>query len=241
MEELRCGAVVPERVANTWRELWFPWVPVWRVSRVWQRDGGARKGLGVSLSQDDRAGSPGRPRWTEFELQRGELHKGFYWRAGEPAGLLTGCSALGSHQSLLSLLSWVEDSLSAPGSSQWARHGPLAFSLVNLWLLLAGFWLTACGSRDSLLTQMVKSLPAMWETLVWSLGQEDPLEKEIAAHSSILAWKTPWMEEPGGLPSMGLQRVGHDWTTSPFHLSVRLASFPTYGCVFLFLEWLAGF
>jgi len=88
---------------------------------------------------------------------------------------------------------------------------------------------------------MVKSLPAVWETLVSSLGQEDPLEKEIAAHSSILAWKTPWMEEPSGLLSMVLQGVGHDRTTSPFHLSVGLAFFLTYGCVFLFLEWLAAF
>ena len=55
-----------------------------------------------------------------------------------------------------------------------------------------------------------KHLPAMWETWVRSLGQEDPLEKKMATHSSILAWRTPWMEEPGGLQSTGLQRVGHD-------------------------------
>ena len=55
---------------------------------------------------------------------------------------------------------------------------------------------------------MVKSLPAMQETQVQSLGQEDLLEKEMATHSSILAWKIPWMEEPGGLQSMGWQRVG---------------------------------
>ena len=54
----------------------------------------------------------------------------------------------------------------------------------------------------------------MWETQVQSLGQEDLLEKEMATHSSILAWKIPWTEEPGGLQSMGLQRVGHDWATS---------------------------
>ena len=53
--------------------------------------------------------------------------------------------------------------------------------------------------------QMVKSLPAMWETWVLSLGQEDPLEKEMATHSSILAWKIPWTEEPDKLLSMGLQ------------------------------------
>ena len=62
----------------------------------------------------------------------------------------------------------------------------------------------------SLVAQMVKRLPAMWETQVRSLGGEDPLEKEMAAHSSILAWKIPWMVEPGRLQSMGLQRVGHD-------------------------------
>ena len=57
---------------------------------------------------------------------------------------------------------------------------------------------------------MVKILPAMWETRVRSLGQEDPLEKEMAAHSSILTWRIPWTEEPGGLQSVGSQRVGHD-------------------------------
>ena len=57
---------------------------------------------------------------------------------------------------------------------------------------------------------MVKHLPVMRETWVRSLGREDPLEKEMAAQSSILAWKIPWTEEPGRLQSMGLQRVGHD-------------------------------
>jgi len=56
---------------------------------------------------------------------------------------------------------------------------------------------------------MVKNLPAMQETRVQSLGWEDPLEKEVATHSSILAWKIPWTEEPCGLQSMGLQRAGH--------------------------------
>ena len=62
----------------------------------------------------------------------------------------------------------------------------------------------------SLVAQMVKCLPAMWETWVRSLGREDPLEKEMATHSSTLAWKIPWMEEPSRLQSMGLQRVRHD-------------------------------
>ena len=62
----------------------------------------------------------------------------------------------------------------------------------------------------TLVAQMVKRLPAMRETWVRFLGREDPLEKEMATHSSILAWRIPWMEEPGGLQSMGSQRVGHD-------------------------------
>ena len=57
---------------------------------------------------------------------------------------------------------------------------------------------------------MVKRLPTMRETWVLSRGWEDLLEKEMAAHSSILAWKIPWMEKPGRLQSMGSQRVGHD-------------------------------
>ena len=64
--------------------------------------------------------------------------------------------------------------------------------------------------------QMVKSLPAMWENWVRSLGQEDPLEKGMATHSNILAWKIPWMEEPRGLQSMRLQRVRPDWVTNTF-------------------------
>ena len=60
------------------------------------------------------------------------------------------------------------------------------------------------------MAQTVKRLPAMRETQVQSLGQEDPLEKGMATHYSILAWRVPWMEEPGGLQSTGSQRVGQD-------------------------------
>ena len=60
------------------------------------------------------------------------------------------------------------------------------------------------------MAQAVKNLPAMKETWVQFLGQEDILEKEMATHSSILAWRIPWTKEPGGLPSMGSHRVGHD-------------------------------
>ena len=62
----------------------------------------------------------------------------------------------------------------------------------------------------SQVAQKVKNLPAMWETRVQSLGWEDSLEKDMATHSNILAWTIPWMEEPGGLQSVGSQRVGHD-------------------------------
>ena len=63
---------------------------------------------------------------------------------------------------------------------------------------------------SSLVAQTVKRLSTMWETQVRSLGWEDPLEKEMAIHSSTIVWKIPWTEEPGRLQSMGSQRVGHD-------------------------------
>ena len=74
---------------------------------------------------------------------------------------------------------------------------------------------------------MVKHLPAMQETRVQSLGWEDPLEKEMATHSSILAQKIPWMEEPGGLQSMGSQRVGHDCATS-LHFTSPITESPCF-------------
>ena len=60
------------------------------------------------------------------------------------------------------------------------------------------------------MAQMVKNLLAMQETWIWSLGGEDPLEKGIATHSSILPWRIPWTEEPGGLQSIELQKAGHN-------------------------------
>ena len=72
------------------------------------------------------------------------------------------------------------------------------------WEFIAALFKTA-----SLVVQRLKRLPAMWENWVRSLGQEDPLEKEMATHSSILAWRIPGLGEPG-LPSMGSHRVGHD-------------------------------
>ena len=68
----------------------------------------------------------------------------------------------------------------------------------------------------SLVVQTVKNLPAVWKTRVQSLGREDPLQKGMATHSSILAWKIPCTEEPGQLQSMGLQRTGSDWATNTY-------------------------
>ena len=106
-------------------------------------------------------------------------------------------------------------SLSSRGSSdpslalgEWAHHrGYLGHE--DLFLYSSSVY-----SRASLVTQKVKRLPAMRETWVRFLGQEDLLEKEMAIHSSTLAWKIPWTEEPDRPQSMGLQRVGHDWATS---------------------------
>jgi len=72
------------------------------------------------------------------------------------------------------------------------------------------YFISPMAQMASLVAQMVKNPPAMQETWIWTLGWEDPLEKEMATHSSIPAWRIPWTEEPGGLQSMGLQRVGHD-------------------------------
>ena len=82
------------------------------------------------------------------------------------------------------------------------------FSSYLFWVLFLFYFLA------SLVAQRVKRLPAMQETWVRSLGQEDPLGKEMATHSSTLAWKIPWTEKPGRLRSMGSQRVGHNWATS---------------------------
>ena len=112
-------------------------------------------------------------------------------------------------------------------ASLWIRKNPpLIYCCVSLnsfcsetsrtWASLGpetrhhGFWPV---SRGFLVAQMAKHLSAMLETPVQSLGQEDPLEKKMATHSSTLAWKVPWTKEPCRLQSMGLQRVRHDWVT----------------------------
>ena len=104
----------------------------------------------------------------------------------------------------------------------------LGFKLRPLWLIcflslcylycfllhfkyLEHLWWGSQNHGASLVAQTVKNLPAVQETWFRSPGQEDPLEKGMATHSSILAWRIPWTKGPSGLQSMGLQRVGHDW------------------------------
>ena len=94
------------------------------------------------------------------------------------------------------------------------------------------------------MAQSVKNLPAMQETWVLSLGQEEPPEKERATHSSILAWRIPWTEEPGGLQSMGVARVEHDLVTKPppppkyirFFHKVMTSKVLLFICFYFFLE-----
>ena len=78
---------------------------------------------------------------------------------------------------------------------------------------MATFHTSHSTFRASLVAQRVKNLPALWRNQIRSLGWEEPLEKELATHSSILAWEIPWTEEPGELQSIGSQRTGHDLAT----------------------------
>ena len=92
-----------------------------------------------------------------------------------------------------------------------------------------------CWVWTTLVAQIVKSLPAVLEAQVWSLGWEDSLEKEMETHSSILVWKIPWTEEPGRLQFMGSQRVRHDWVTSLHFINVGCID--TYNCYVFLLDW----
>ena len=103
--------------------------------------------------------------------------------------------------------------------------------------------MSPASSGTSLVAQTVTRLPTVRETWVWSLGQEDPLEKEMATHSRTLAWKIPWTEKRSRLQSMGSQRVGHDWVTSFHFLSTvppakSWSSYCWYGHFSLF-SWCA--
>ena len=112
-----------------------------------------------------------------------------------------------THSSILTWrIPWIIQSMGSKRVGQdWATSTfTFAFFHLQKMLLKGPFW-------ASLVAQRLKHLPAVQETRVWSLGQEDPLEDEMATHSSILAWRIPWTEELGRLQSMWSQRVGHDW------------------------------
>ena len=138
------------------------------------------------------------------------------------------CSPLGSSvhrilqaRILQAILEWAAIPFSR-GSSwprNWTCISCIAGRFFTIWATredLIFFFCGGGGEDASLVAQMVRNLPAMQETWVWSLGQEDPLEKGMATHTNILAWKTPWTEEPGGLKCRRSQRVGHDWETNTF-------------------------
>ena len=112
-------------------------------------------------------------------------------------------------------LEWV--AISFLRGSSWPKDSTCY--LLGVLYLQAG----SLPLRASLVAQMVKHLPTIRETWVQSLGREVPLEKKMAIHSSILACKIPWTEEPGRLQSVGSQRVGHDWATSLHFTSLPLA------------------
>ena len=107
------------------------------------------------------------------------------------------------------------------------------FFSVPLFLIFVYFYIGA-----SFIAQSVKNLPAMKETQVWFLGQEDPLEKERATHSGILAWEIPWTEEPGGLQSMGSRSVRHDWNNFTHSTCASMDCVPRYGFWALKLDFL---
>ena len=100
--------------------------------------------------------------------------------------------------------------------------GASAWASVLLMNNQGWFSLGLTGLILPLVAQIVKNLPAVWETQVWSTGQEDLLEKEMSTHSSISAWIIPWIEEPGRLQSMGRQSVRHSWVTNTFTLPIPL-------------------
>ena len=149
----------------------------------------------------------------------------------------------GNHWSFCSLHSFVSSRMSCScnhivcGPSDWL----FLLSRMHLGFLhIFLFW-------TSLVVQKVKHLPIMQETWVQSPGRKDLLEKEMATHSSILAWKIPWTEDPGRLQSMGSQRVGHDWATSlhvflwpdsSFHFSTGKQSMSGYTTVYLSIHHL---
>ena len=105
----------------------------------------------------------------------------------------------------------LPETISGLQSLKYLLSGPSWKKFANLWLKTEAYF------GASLVAQTVKNLPAMLETWVQALGQEDPLEKGMATHSSILAWRSPWTEEPGGLKSMDAQRIRQNCVDNTIH------------------------
>ena len=131
------------------------------------------------------------------------------------------------------ILEWVAIPFSR--GSSWPRDripvSCIAGRFFTIWAIMKLKFSKNNGA--SLVAQRLKHLPAMRENWVQSLGWEDPLEKEMATHSSILAWRIPWTEEPGGLQSTGLQRVGHVWVTSLSMYTVQVLVYSKWYFVIL--------
>ena len=126
-------------------------------------------------------------------------------------------------------------------STVWATS-PICEAILNIFVFcftvyICLFIYSVCTGGISLVAQVVKNLPAMQETWVQSLDREDPLEKGMATHSSILAWRIPWTEEPGRLQSTGSQRVGHNWATNTcsFHATSWTSSHICTDCIWTIL------
>ena len=111
-----------------------------------------------------------------------------------------------------SVLAWRIPGTADPGGLPSMGSHRVGYNWSDLAAAAASLW-------------VIKNLSEMWETRVRPLGQEDPLEKGMATHSSILAWRIPWTEDPGGLQSMGLKRDGQDWATNTFSFQFHWKEF----------------
>ena len=139
-----------------------------------------------------------------------------------------------------SILAWKIQWAEKPGRLQSLGSKIAGHNLVTKQKLWQNLVYHNKSRQASLGAQLVKHLPAVQETWVQFLGWKDPLEKEIATHSSILAWRIPWTEEPGGVQSMGSQRVGLDWATNSFTSLWHCFHFLSINCL-TFLNFPVGF
>ena len=154
---------------------------------------------------------------------------------------LPGSSVHGIFQARV--LEWVAISFSRESSQprDWTRVSHIAGRRFIVWAtredLLYKSFLICCSGLARYLSGKRVCLPVQepQEMWVWPLGQEDPLEKETATNSSILAWRIPWTEDPGGLQSLGSQRVGHDWACMPT-ICCSLLTLSTFQSIFLWSQ-----